>query len=183
LSIDEAHILLERYRTAIAIHNTHDSILWQQSSIFLLAGVTIIGFALSLPAGTLILTRLYFSFGGIALASIWIFVNFRRQRFMETLIDIKSKAAYDLDRCLKDKGLKMKYLPTHFYPVLKNNGKHLKHIRLYSIDVQEEVHKKRLTPGIRGLVIWEMPVATLILYTVWAVSLINILLKLGIHAT
>jgi len=94
----ETTILLERYKTAVGILYMHDTILWTQSSIFLIAEITILGF--SLPSSEI--TRLFFSLGGIAVAGLWLFVQHRRHHHMETVTKLKNKTADRLVNKLKD---------------------------------------------------------------------------------
>jgi len=142
--IDEADILVERYKIAIALFCNHDSILWRQSNIFLLAQIAIMGFALSVPMGMVV--SFLFAVGGIVLALTWRFINLRRHHFMKTLIQKKKQAADDLDKCLRTRN------PS---------------IQFSSIDVDGEVYEARLKPGLRFLVVRGMPLITLIVWIIW----------------
>jgi len=151
---DRDLILLERYKKAIELHTSHDNILWQQSSIFLLAEITIIGFGLTINIDSIIiwaLKQILISGAGLILAGLWYFVNIRRQRFMATLEEIKNDAAHQFDE--------------HFHFQIP-----------LSIDVDHEVHEKRIRPGMRALVVWILPVTFLIIFAVYFLSFIPLLL-------
>jgi cytochrome c biogenesis protein CcdA len=185
MPIKEEEILLERYKTAIQMHLTHDTILWQQSSIFLLAEVTILGFGLTLTNNSDIFSVLKLVMilaVGLVLAGVWLFVNKRRQRFMETLESIKRNAASDLDKCLKSKGITLKYLPTQLSTYSQISQKRKKEIFQSSIfkpesfpiiDVDAEVHANRMEGNTRNFIVKIMPIAFVALFTIYIIIVLS----------
>jgi hypothetical protein len=145
MPIDPDEMILEKYKIAVDMHVAHDNILWQQSSIFLLAEITILGFGLSLPYDHEIVVWMLkqgiFAVAGLMVASVWLYVNVRRQRFLETLERIKRQAA-----------------------------NRLRLINAQFEDVDGAVHDERIRPGMRMLVVRYMPYTFLVVFGVYAAT-------------